>query len=410
MAEDRRGGGEQVTAALEAPTSPWAQSRDTHVTVAATAAEATALRSAWDRLPTSHPDAALDYFLASAATRANVDSPYVVLVEHRGEPSALAVAHLERSRFECRLGYHAVYAPTLSVLRVAHGGIAVAAEERCPELVATLEDALRRGVADVLVVPAVRVGSALEEALLAIPRWRRPAPPSPWLHRRLLLPPTFDDLLALRDRKSRYNLRRDAARLEQAFPGEVVVELLREPEDFDRIFALIEPIAATTYQRALGAGFADTPERRALVRQALERGWFRAWVLSVGGAPVAFWQGNVVGSTFFSSSTGYDPAYAKHGVGTYVQLRMFQDLCADPEVEVVDFGWGDADYKARFGTEAWEERDLVVFAPSLRGAWENGVRTIVAGIDAGARTILARAGLTTRVKRAWRARLRSGRA
>jgi CelD/BcsL family acetyltransferase involved in cellulose biosynthesis len=405
MAEHRQGHGERVTAALEAPLAAGTPRSGVRVLRAETAAQVESLRHVWQRLRTSHPDGDLDYFLASAEARGV--SPYVTVVERAGEPTGLAVAHLERTRFECRFGYRPVYAPTLTILRVAHGGLAVSADDQHDAVVAALDDALRQGIADVLVVPAVHVGSALETALLRIPRRRRPAPPSPWLHRRLELPGTYDELLARRDRKSRYNLRREASRLEQAHPT-LTVELLREPGDFDRIFAMIEPIAATTYQRALGAGFADTLERRALVRQALERGWFRAWVLSIAGRPVAFWQGNVVDRTFFSSSTGYDPAFAKDGVGSYVQLRMFQDLCVDPEVDVVDFGWGDADYKARFGTEAWEERDLAVFAPTLRGAWENGIRSLVSGVDAGARTALARLGLTARVKRVWRARLRSG--
>ena len=74
-------------------------------------------------------------------------------------------------------------------------------------------------------------------------------------------------------------------------------------------------VAEKTYQRGLGAGFADTEERRELVKIGLDRGWFRAWLLSIDDRPVAFWQGTAPGPVFFVNSTGFDPAYGSHGVG-----------------------------------------------------------------------------------------------
>jgi CelD/BcsL family acetyltransferase involved in cellulose biosynthesis len=168
----------------------------------------------------------------------------------------------------------------------------------------------------------------------------------------------------------------------------------------------LEAVAAKTYQRGLGAGFADTDERRDLVRIGLEQGRFRAWLLSIDETPAAFWQGTARGDTFFVNSTGFDPAYGSHGVGTYLQQRMFEDLCADVAIRVVDFGWGDADYKRRFGTESWQEHDVVVFAPSPRGAVVNIVRTLVGGLDRAARRVLAATGRTNRLRRLWRSRLR----
>ena len=127
---------------------------------------------------------------------------------------------------------------------------------------------------------------------------------------------------------------------------------------------------------------------------ALDRGWFRAWVLTIDDRPVAFWQGNVLDGVYYSSSTGYDPAFAKQGVGTYAQIRMYQDLIADPGVSILDFGWGDAAYKARFGNDEWEEQDLLVFAGSMRGLRLGLTSTGIAAADHAARWIARRAGVT----------------
>jgi len=378
-------------------------------TVATTTADVEALRPAWQARGVSYVDAELDYFLALVRTRPEVIGPYVIVMGRPEEPDALVVARTERAPFPCRLGYTTLYRPVLRTLRVSHGGIAGADDDgTAAKVVRRIEAALAGGSADVAVVPAVRLGSALDRALKRIPagvRLGRFADPA--VHRRLVLPQSYEQLLATRDRKSRYNLKRQRAQLEKEFGDDLRFDVLSRPEDFDRIFADLESIAAKTYQRGLAAGFADTLERRELARVALERGWFRAWVLAIGERPVAFWQGNVLGRTYYSSSTGYDPEFTRQGVGTVLLLRVFEDLCGDPDVDVVDFGWGDADYKARWGNEEWYEHDLVVFAPSARGVRVNAIRTGILGADRAARRLGRATGLTAKVKRRWRSRLRA---
>jgi hypothetical protein len=379
--------------------------------VARSAEEVEATRYAFDALPPPYVDADLDYALAVVRTNPATIRPHVVVLERAGAPVGLAVGRIEGSAFGARLGYFSIYRPRLRVLRIFHGGIAGADDYATAHaLVRALDGALRSGEADVLVVPAVRVDSALDHALAETSSpVRRQFFVESTTHRRLVLPSTFDEWLAGRDRKSRYNLKRSGALLEKEFEGRYTVDRFEHPEDFDRIVEHLDRIAAKTYQRGLGAGFADTPERRELVRIALDRGWFRAWVLRIDDEPIAFWQGTVRDGTYFSNNTGYDPAFARFGVGTYVQMKMLEDLCADPSVGVLDFGWGDADYKARFGTESWDERDIVVFAPTIKGIRVNAIRTAVVAADRAARAILERAGVTARVKRAWRARLRPSR-
>jgi CelD/BcsL family acetyltransferase involved in cellulose biosynthesis len=331
----------------------------------------------------------------------------VILLEDDDGPRSLAVGWVERSRLACRIGYKAVYRPAVQMLRIAHGGIAGATdEESAAAVVRELDRALADGQADVLLVPAVRLESPLDRALCGLSgglRVERPRQPA--VHRALALPATYDEFLARRDAKSRYNLKKTNTKLEQTFGDRLDLSVLAGPESFERIFSDLERIAAKTYQRGLRVGFADTPDRRAYVRVALERGEFRAWVLSIDGVPIAFWQGIGRGRTFVLSNAGYDPEFARLGVGSYVQMRMFRDLIEDPLVDLIDFGWGDADYKARFGTESWLEHDVLIFAPSFRGVRVRVLRAAVLGVDRLARRIVDRLGVRDAVKRVWRGRL-----
>jgi hypothetical protein len=378
--------------------------------VARSASEIDAIADSWETIRVDYVDADRDYFTAVAENRDDVESAYVLVLGDDDGPRSLAVGWVERGGLACRFGYKTVYRPDLRLLRIAHGGVAGAADDASARaIVQELDHALSRGEADALLIPAVRLDSPLDRALRSMPgRFRIERPRKPSVHRRFVLPETYDEFLASRDAKSRYNLKRVCVNLEKRFGDRIELSLLSDEESFDRIFNDLESIAAKTYQRGLGAGFADTPDRRAYVRVALSRGEFRAWVLSIDAAPVAFWQGIVRDRTFFVTNAGYDPEFGKLGAGTYVQRRMFRDVIEDPLVDVVDFGWGDADYKARFGTESWFENDLLVFAPSFKGVRVRTIRWAILGADALARRAVARVGVFDKVKRVWRNRLRYG--
>ena len=137
----------------------------------------------------------------------------------------------------------------------------------------------------------------------------------------------------------------------------------------------------------------------------MNRGWFRVYVLYVGGAPVAFWQGSVYARTFFTGTPGYDPAFADYGIGRYLLVRVIEQLCEDDEVDLIDYGFGDADYKRRFGNESWEEADVVLFARRFRPLRINVTRTVLASALRVAKSVLTRVGVAKRLKRRWRSRL-----
>jgi len=48
-------------------------------------------------------------------------------------------------------------------------------------------------------------------------------------------------------------------------------------------------------------------------------------------------------------------------------MRVIEDACADPSLDVLDFGPGDAAYKRQFSSDSRVERNVVVFAPTFRG-------------------------------------------
>ena len=377
------------------------------VQVARTMDEIDQLRETWEKVPWLLEDAEHDVFLASVRSRPNVIAPFAVVVSHDGEPVAAVAARLESKRLETHVGYRVVYAPNVRVLQVVGGGLVALNAAPIARLVEALWTALTQGEADAVAVPVFPVDSPLFAALqeLGGPLERQRFLTT-YTRRRLILPDSFEAFLASRTQKVRRGIRYDTNKLLVALGDELVVEILREPSSLDQLVRDVGRVASSTYQRSLGAGFSDTPEQRNLIRIGLEKGRVRAYLLYHRGEPIAYWVGSVFRGTMFLKTTGFDHAYARNRVGVYLLMKVIEDLCADPSVDVLDFGPGDAEYKRLFTNDGVRERNLVIFAPSLRARRINAIRTAILGSARLAHRIANATKLTARIKARWRGRLR----
>jgi CelD/BcsL family acetyltransferase involved in cellulose biosynthesis len=375
---------------------------------ARTAAEVQSLRPTWEGLGASDINADHDYFLEVLGARSGV-RPHVVLLEHDGGARALAVARLEQSELSMRFGYRVLFNPSVRMLSVVYKGFLGNREESSLEsLLHGLRSVLANGEADVLRLRNVACDSPLHRLAL-----RTPSPlcrqhvSTRTLHWRVPLPDSYDDYMRGLRTSVRKNYAYTRRRLERDFRDRLSVRRFAAPGDLDEFLAQACQIAAKAYQRHLGAGIVDTPGQRALLRATMERGWFRGIVVYDGTQPIAFWHGTAYRRVFVTDTPGYDPAYRRYGIGAYALLRLIEDLCADPEVDILDFGFGDADYKERLASDCWEEEDVLIFAPTVRGVGLNAVRTILGRTNELGKRALARTGALQRVKRRWRDRRRS---
>jgi CelD/BcsL family acetyltransferase involved in cellulose biosynthesis len=373
--------------------------------VARTAEEIEALRPTWAALQGPQLTSDLDYFLTLIRHDSAVLRPHVVVVEQAGAATGLVVARLEDARLRARLGYGVTYAPRLRMLTVAYGGLL----GDCGPALA-FPDVLRESLAgervDVVRLRMLPVGSSLHAAASAAapPLQRRRLAPAA-LHWHCSIPDSFEEFLAARSKERRRHVRRYQRRLEEAHEQQVEVRLFTSRAELDQLFAETDAVHRTTYQAALGVGFSDDELCRSLTELGMDRGWFRGAILYLGGRPAAFWHGNAYRGTFATSATGFDPAESASRPGTYLLMRLVEDLCADPTVDTLDFGFGDAEYKRHFGDSNALEEDVVVFEPRARALAVNAGQTAVLATAAAGRWALARSGHLRSARKAWRERL-----
>ena len=376
------------------------------VTVARTIEAVEELRDTWEALAPERLTADLDYHLTVLRHGPAVIRPHVAVLERAGGPPALAVGRVEEIDLTARIGYKTVFRPRVRALTIAQGGLLGVDDETAEPLFDALSGALAEDRLHVLRLRLLGVGGRVHELARTRPGILvRQHLGVPVERRRARIPATFDEYLSARSSKTRSNVKRYARRLEERYgDGDgVSFRVFRTTEELEELMRDTAAVHVKTYQHGMGAGLKGTELEKRLRELAAARGWFRGFVLYLDGAPSAFWHGSAYRGVFYTGPTGYDPAHRDLRLGTYVLGRMVETLCG--EVDWMDFGSGDAEYKRHFSDESRLEEDVSVFSPRPRPVAINLAQTTVRGASRGATAVLSRSGRLRAARRAWRSRL-----
>jgi hypothetical protein len=378
-------------------------------TTCRTVDELRAIRELWLELSTDAIWADPDFFEMTLRTDPHAVRPHVVLVSRGDEPLALAIARLETIELAARVGYAKLLQSRVRSLTTVYRGILGDPDEpTLAFLLAELRRALADGEADVITLRHLEVGSIAHRLATQSPGWLcRQHVSRLNVHWELDLPASYDEFLRTRSSNTRDQLKRYVRKLERELGSRAEIRVYADPSEIDEMFQAIDRIAVTTYQHALGVAFHDTPRWREHAALCLERGWFRAWVLTIDEEPAAWWHAEIYRGRLTTGRPGYVPEWAHLRIGTVLMCRVIEDACAEPGVMIVDHGVGDAEYKRKYASRSREETDVLVFAPRLRPIRVNLTRTLALGFSQGLTNLSRRTGVYTKVKQRWRARLRS---
>ena len=364
--------------------------------VARTEDEVRALGAIWRELQSPYVSSDPEFLLTQVSKTPTAVRPHAVVLFDGDDPVGLVSGRLEDMPVHARLG-----SASLRSLVVTYGGFMGGADETtAARLLAAVKASVSSGEVDVIRLRMLRIGSPLHTvATERYPVLRREHFSARMPHWQAEIPGSLDDFLARRSRRRRESVRRYGRRLERAYGDQARVEVYRSRDQIERLFADSAVVHRATYQHGLGVGFTDEEPHRSLTALAMDRGWFRGYVLYLRDAPAAFWHGNAYEGVFGVGATAFDPAFGDDRPGTYLLMRLVEDLAADPSVHTLDFGFGDAEYKRHFGDESWLEEDVVLVEPRARPLALNLARTTMLGATRAARGAAERAGALNALRR-----------
>lgn len=366
------------------------------------------IRPIWEQMQRNEPfptlNADINRFLSVIEASDGSVQPYIILVKENGRPAAMVLARIGKSPVELKVGYKTLLSPKLRCLTIVYGGILGQPEEElCIFLIGKLMEILHRGKVDIVYFNHLRTDSCVYQLSRRTPgilsRGRFPKVEN---HRSMSVPENLDRFYQGCSKKHRGNLKRYIRKLEKEYPNQAKVITYTKEDDLDDAMKTASEISHSTYQHGLGCGFADNPRTRLLLATAARRNWLRMSVLSVNGESAAFQLGLHYGKTYVLEQIGFDPKWGRLEVGTVLFLRVLEHICAYPDVEIIDFSFGDAVYKRSYADRQWQEASVYIFAARPYPIFINMVRTSVMVLNTGLEYILNKTDLAGWIKRRWR--------
>lgn len=383
------------------------------VTVARSLKEVEAIRTIWEEMQSKecYPiiNSDIDRYISVVEGNDRETEWYVMLARKNSRPIAMTIARIQQVPIELKLGYKTFLSPTLKCLGVTYGGIiGQLTKNVCEMFVKELMKALSRGEADIIRFNHLRTDSQMYRAAKAIPgflcrnHFSKMEP-----HWQTFIPNHADKVQKMVSKKHQRDIARCVRKLEKACSGPVDIVSYHENDDLEEFIHIASRIANSTYKGALGVGFSNNALTRSLIWQSEKNKWLRAYVLYAGTEPVAFELGSVYSNVYFAQQASFDPRWRSYGPGTILQLRIFKELSREREVNIYDYGTGDAVYKRRFGDNYWQEASVYIFAPRVYPVAVNMLQSAIAGLSLGLNRLSDKAGITIWLKRRWRDHLQS---
>jgi hypothetical protein len=379
------------------------------VRVARSVAEVEALREPWVSWP-GHRDSDLDFYLLILRAYPQILRPHVLALYRDGNLDAILIGRLDDRELTFSIGYFRGIRTRARCLTFVYDAIhGNSSSDNTRILLQEVIDCLKRDEADLAAIEFVPVDSPLYDLSLRLPSiLSRDIRPLAQGHDRLIVPDSIDKVYSGMSSVRRKHLRASARKLQAHPAGKPNIVCYQNETELEILFRHAEEIARKTYQRGLGAGFADSSDVRMRLGLAAQKGWLRANVLYLGERPIAFWIGMLYGGTFVSEYLGYDPDFRQSGPGMFLIMEVIEGFCNRARGDVVkelDFGLGHAEYKTVLCSDTWQEARVFIFSPTIRGFTLKTIRMATGLIDASARKFLKNANLFPRLKRAWRDRL-----
>jgi len=388
---------------------------DYEVVTATSFKEIEAIRPIWEQLqhnePFAVPNADVRRYVAGMKALGDDAEPYIVLVKLNGRPAAMAIGRIERRPIVFKLGYKSISSLIMKCLSIVYGGIiGQPSRNLCTLLLGELTNALRHCKADMVFLSHLRTDSPISQLCETVPHFMTRghcvlAEP----HWQTDIPETVDEFYGRIPKSRKQRWYRDIRNLEKMSSSGIKVVCYRDIKDIEYLIDVVCHIEKSTYKNGLNIGFTDSVLNRALLEQAARDDWLRAYVLYVSDEPCAFQLDIRYGKTQFTEYGSFNPRWERGSPGIVLLLKVLEELCGDPEICAMDYGFGDAGYKAKLGTNYWLEKSAYIYAPRLRPVAVNMTASANLAFSRVLRWTAANLHLDSSIKRYWRRMARGSR-
>jgi len=373
--------------------------------------EIESIRSIWQEMQTkeTYPkiNTDIDRYLSTIKSSEEQIQPYIILIKQNKTVLSMLIGYIHKSPLVCNLGRKTIFKPFLRMLSVVYGGILGNPPENIRNLmISALIKALRCGEADVVCFNHLEIHSELYQAVrnkpIALCRSYFPKVETHWS---MSVPQDIREFFRNCSKKRRQNLKRYVRNLEKKFPHQVRMVTYSKENEVEQAITIASQISSQTYQKAFNGGIIDDDITRALFNTAAKKDWFRMHILYIADEPCTFRYRLKYKGTYFAEAIGYLPKWEHFKIGYVLFVKVLEEICKDPDVQRLDFGFGDGYHKQLDKMNSCQEATVYIFAPRFYPVFVNLMLSLTTGITLFIQHCITKLGVLNSVQQYRRKRV-----
>jgi hypothetical protein len=341
-----------------------------------------------------------DYFLFLAKSNLLGGTPLVIILLNNNNPVLLCAGVITQNSYIPSLGFFKL--PLINFRKNCYHIFPYAiygAPDSCliKKFLSMLPDALKVYNIDYAFFSALQSKTILADYLLK----KNPSfvnDPLPLLdkHYYMKVPRCLNEYLGTKDSRRRRRLKKVIEIVESEFSWEI--KMFRDKTEIDQFFNDAETIAVKSYPRAINQGFFPTCEEREKRLWLASKGMFLSYILYLDDLPAAFIHGTLYKKRFCTEDIGFNVDYEKYSLGTYLRLKVIDNLAETGLANILDYGYGSDEYKRLFSTTNNDEARIKMYLPGLSNYTFITIQLLFSKLNRIFRRVLEMMGLYSRIK------------
>ncbi|GEM_PF-3437021 len=334
--------------------------------------------------------------------------PRIFLVRRNGSLCCIAPFFLMRGRFSLKLGSIPLWSRHVHQYKLLGTELVFGRDAEPAPCLRALAKTLseRRGEYELVYLESLARESPLYSLENPLPGFALyPASIRRNVVRGLRTSNSFAEYLATLRKKRRYNLKRNLRKLEQATEGNYHMEKVTDADQVETFLSAVDHVYERCWQRHSYGAYRYLTEGNVAYHRGLARlGWLRSYLLYCRHEPVAYIIGYQYRGRYYYEYIGYDQAWSDLSPGTVLTYLMIEDLHTLDRPELLDFGYGENQYKQIFGNCSHEANNSYL-------VWRNSPMRIAMKAQLGLSRlycsispVLVKTGLDKRIRKRLRQR------
>lgn len=212
------------------------------------------------------------------------------------------------------------------------------------------------------------------------------------------------DKIRVHSQKTSSKLKRKARKFERAYNNELQIKFFNKTEEVDFFIKKAETISKNSYQYSINVGIADNKYWNSMLRAMTDGKYFRGYMLMNNEKPIAYIFGVKYSNILYLIGTSYDHSFSQYSPGEYLRHQLIEKFMVQG-IDIIDYGFGDAVYKQRCGTEYIEEASIRIYGNSIKALYSSLIDRFTTKVISKLLEILKNFGLLDKIKLLWRQRL-----